>query len=191
MRMGTEKALLVVNPRGQLLIERQLEMIAALQPYECLLSCRYDQELPVPFGVRTILDNGASGPLGGVTAILRESHSPFVFVLGLDLGRMSLATLRHMVMTARKDPNTGLVPRTSDGIQPTAALLPRSLGKLAKERIVARTDLSLQGLMRAGVEAGLLRWYDVKPEDEPRFANWNRPSDVKLSADEEASEPAS
>lgn len=178
MRMGREKALVAVNPRGQLLIDRQIQMLASLHPYEQLISCRYDQQLPVPETVRKVLDNGAHGPIGGVTAVLRAAQTPFVLFLGLDHGRMNLATLRHLVMEARKDSATGVVPRTSDGIQPTVTILPRELAAMAKARIDAGDDLSLQGLMRAGVEADLLRWYDVSPEDEPRFANWNRPGDV-------------
>lgn len=185
VRMGKEKALLVVNMRGQLLIERQLELLAALHPYEQLVSCRYDQELPVPSDVRKVLDYGAHGPIGGVTAVLRSAQSPFVLILGLDHGKMNLATLRHIVVEARKDTATGVVARTSDGIQPTVALLPRELAAMAKARIDAGGDLSLQGLMRAGVEADLLRWYDVKPADEKRFANWNRPSDVAPAKEDE------
>lgn len=187
--MGKEKAFLVVNPRGQTLIERQLELLAALHPYERLVSCRFDQQLPVPADVRMVLDYGNAGPLGGVAAVLRAAQTPFVLILGLDLGKMSLAMLRRIVMEARRDSVTGVVPRTSDGIQPTAAILPRELAAMAKARLDAGKDLSLQGLMRAGVEADLLRWYDVKPEDEPRFANWNRPRDVSAPGEDTANSP--
>jgi len=188
-RMGQEKALLVVNSRGQTLLERQLALLGALNPREILLSCRYEQGLPVRDDVREVHDQGTAGPLGGVTAVLHAIYTPFVVILGVDMARMSLAVLRRLVLAAREtSPAVGIVPRTSFGPQPTAAVLPRKLAPLARVRLRSRRDLSLQALVRDGVNAGLLQWLDMDAEDEPRFANWNRPSDVPPIPDAEEEE---
>lgn len=177
-RMGRDKALLPVAGHPTLL-QRQFAVLASLAPLEVLLSCRPDQPLPAPPGVRRIHDAGTEGPLAGLAALLEAMRGDMLLVLAVDLGRMSSGILARMLATLPPDGRTGLAPRSSRGVEPLAALYPRHLAADARRRLQAGHDRSLTGFVRAAVDASHLLWFDVPPEDEPHFSNWNSPADLR------------
>lgn len=174
--MGRDKALLPEPVHGTLL-QRQLAAVAALSPAEVLLSCRPDQRLPAPPSVRCIHDAGTLGPLGGLAALLEAMRGDMLLVLAVDLGRISPAMLERLVVAAA--PGRGVVPRTSRGAEPLAALYPAALVAEARARVEAGSDLALHTFVEAGVRGGQLRWLDLAPADEAAFANWNTPDDLR------------
>jgi molybdopterin-guanine dinucleotide biosynthesis protein A len=176
-RMGRDKAKVATG--GRSLLERQLAVLEAVRPGERIVSCREDQHLAVPSGVRLVFDDGAAGPLGGVAAILRAASAPAVLVLAVDLGCIEASLLRKLAARAAVDGSVGVAPRSAGGIEPLVAVYPRALLELVEERLHDARDLSMHSLTRAAASAGLLRWYDVPVFEEPQFANWNRPIDVR------------
>lgn len=175
-RMGREKALLPMRAHASLL-ERQIELVRSLRPIEVLVSCRPQQRLLLPLGLRRVHDDGQAGPLGGVAAALRAMSGEALLVVGVDLAGMPEATLRRIVSAADRDGSIGVIPRSSRGAEVLASVLPRSVLSLAAGQLAAGTDFSLQTLARSTVGSGLARWFEIAVFEEPAFANWNRPSD--------------
>jgi molybdenum cofactor guanylyltransferase len=176
-RMGREKVSLPVEGYASLL-ERQLSVLAALEPAEIIVSCRPDQDLQVAPGARCVFDDGTCGPLGGIAATLRATRADLVLFLAIDLGRITPKMLKQIAEAASSDGFHGVVPRTPQRIEPLAALLPRTLLPFATAQLAARDELSMCQLIQTGVDAGLLGWLDVPACDAPLFANWNRPGDL-------------
>jgi len=173
--MGRDKALLPDAGYGTLL-ERQLAVLATLEPEEILLSCRPDQSLPAPAVARRVHDAGTQGPLGGLAALLAAMQGDMLLVLAVDLGRITPEMLARLA--AATTWGCGVVPRSAAGPEPLAALYPASLAAEAQERLAAGNDLSLHGFIRAGIAAGHLRWFDLSAEHAALFANWNTPEDL-------------
>jgi molybdopterin-guanine dinucleotide biosynthesis protein A len=176
-RMGRDKALLPTREHGTLLA-RQLDLLATLAPHEILLSCRPNQVLPAPDFVRRIHDDGSHGPLAGVASLLTAARGDLILVLAVDLGGMTAEVLSRLVAAATVFPHVGVVPRTSSGPEPLAAIYPTTLAAEASRRLATGEDLSLHGFIRSGIETRQLRWFDIAPADEPLFANWNTPADL-------------
>jgi molybdenum cofactor guanylyltransferase len=178
-RMGRDKARLPVPGHASLLARQLAVLDEALRPHERLVSCRRAQRLELPAGVRTVFDDGAAGPLGGIAEVLRALRGDAVFVLGVDLGCMSAETIRWIAEQADLANGIGVVPVVNDRPEPIAAVLPRRLLAVAEQQLGAGRDLSLRTLVREGVAAGLLRWWQVPEDVAAHFSNWNRPEDVR------------
>lgn len=176
-RMGRDKALLPVASHATLLA-RQLAVVAELHPIETLVSCRPEQRLPLPRSVRVVHDDGSAGPLGGIVALLRAMRGDALFVLGVDLARMTPHLARRIVGAAPFDGSRGVVPCTARGVEPLASLFPRALTPLAEEQLATRADLSLHRLLVRGVECGLVYFLEVAASDLSAFANWNHPREA-------------
>jgi len=179
--MGVDKASLRV-PGHPSLLHRQIGVARSLGPVEICLSCRPDQRRWAPPDVRAVVDDGTSGPLGGLAAVLGAARGDAVLLLGVDLACMTPLLLQQIAASAAIDGSRGAVPRTRRGIEPLAAVYPRRARPLVLERLQSRRRLSMRTLAEALHEAGLIRWHSVAPWDEFQFANLNRPTDLVLAA---------
>ena len=174
--MGRDKALLPDAQHGNLL-QRQLTLLAAIEPAEMLVSCRAGQELPsLPSAVKLVFDTGADGPLGGVAALLEQASGDRLLVIAVDLGALTQDFLRALV--AKATATSGIVPRSRRGLEPLAAIYPTRLAASARSRLARGGDLSLQGFLQHALDDGTMRAWDVPDDAEGVLANWNTPEDV-------------
>jgi molybdopterin-guanine dinucleotide biosynthesis protein A len=97
--------------------------------------------------VLVIHDNGEAGPLGGIVALLRAMHGDALFVLGVDLARMTPQVARRIVGAAPFDGSRGVIPRHARGLEPHAALFTRAIAPIGEAQLAARRDLSLHTLI--------------------------------------------
>jgi molybdopterin-guanine dinucleotide biosynthesis protein A len=172
-RMGRDKALLEVD--GSPLWRRQREVLAAAGASEIYLSVRPEQEWArSASGFAACLYDAlpGCGPIAGLTAALERSDAPLVGVLAIDMAAMSSAWFSALL--AQRETGRGVVGRHGDRFEPLAAVYPRSVMFLAWEAI-ARKEFSLQRLVAAAVERGLLAVREIAPAERPWFENWNEP----------------
>ena len=181
-RMGRDKALLEIG--GHPLWWVQWQKLRVLQPARLIMSARTGQEVPVPPPPALVVRDAVAdiGPLGGLIACLEtiqfDGPDALLLVLGVDLPRMPAALLQDLVFAA--DAGCGVVIRNGDCHEPLVAVYPAALLEVARRR--ARLGHhSLQGLVRDGLERGLLDEVTLRslgdwPEEV--FANLNTPDDV-------------
>lgn len=172
-RMGRDKALLEVD--GTALWARQRDVLARAGAAEIFLSARPGQ--PWTRGVTgftaVVQDSWPnSGPLAGLTAGLERASHPHVAVLAIDLPRISAAWFATLL--ADCSPGVGVVGRYGEFFEPLAAVYPREMRWLAGEAL-ARGELSLQHLLKAGVAQGRLRVRNLTDLEIALFENWNEP----------------
>ncbi|MCU0779804.1 MAG: NTP transferase domain-containing protein [Akkermansiaceae bacterium] len=107
-RMGTDKAALV-HPDGRPLARRTLDLLAAADCAQVLVSLRHDQPVPpqIPASPATGIvrdpDGGSCGPLAGILAAMRLHPEADWLVAACDLPRLDLATLRHLTASRLPD----------------------------------------------------------------------------------------
>lgn len=176
-RMGRDKAFLRIE--GTRLIDRQLALLRALGAQEGIVSGRRGVNYRVR-PARVVLDCApGSGPAAGILTGLQACHSPFLFVLAVDLPKISLPFAVQLVQ--RVTGACGVVPRNSRGYEPLAAIYPRALSALWAPMLAAG-ECSLQALVRAAVAAGQLSVWDLTEDEAGALANWNSPGDWSPSA---------
>jgi molybdopterin-guanine dinucleotide biosynthesis protein A len=170
-RMGRDKALLPL-PDGRLLWQRQLSVLQALTPAELFISGPAKDGYPA--AVPRLADAAPGlGPLGGIAAALRVMRAPLLVVLAIDLPMMTADFLRQLLVRCAS--GRGYVPRHVEPgwYEPLAAVYPALCVDLAEAQ-VRGADRSMQAFVRAA--GSLVEPYDIAPEEEPLFVNWNEPS---------------
>jgi molybdopterin-guanine dinucleotide biosynthesis protein A len=180
-RMGRDKALLEVD--GQPLWWLQWQKLRALQPRRLLVSARTGQDVPVPPPPALVVRDAVAdiGPLGGLIACLQQIQldgpEALLLVLAVDLPRLPAALLQDLVFSA--DPGCGAVIAHDGRHEPLAAVYPPAVLDVAQRR--ARLGhYSLQGLVREGLERGLLDEVSLRglgDWPEQVFTNLNTPED--------------
>jgi molybdopterin-guanine dinucleotide biosynthesis protein A len=113
--------------------------------------------------------------LGGLEALLRTSESELVFVLAVDLPRISSTLIQKIASLAKQPGGTGLVPRAGDEIESLVAVYPKAMLLLAQERLQGSTDHSMQSLVKEAAKLGFLNWYEIQEHERQEFSNWNLP----------------
>jgi molybdenum cofactor guanylyltransferase len=175
-RMGTDKAF--VPWQGLPLWEHQMEKLTALGANELLLSCRKEQVFPAFANIIRVEDKWPdAGPLGGVGSCLSACTAPLLVVLGIDLPLMPREFLQHLIHESTPECGAVVVSSGGEYYEPLAAVYPRAMSVLAEEQIAAGR-LSMQGFIRLGVEAGLLR-VPALPLEREWFTNVNTPEDAR------------
>lgn len=181
-RMGCDKALVEVD--GQPMWWIQWQKLRGLHPVRLVLSGRAGQDVPVPPPPVVVVRDRIEGigPLAGLLACLEmiqlDGPGALVVVLGVDLPRLPLALLQDLVFAA--DPGCGVVVRNGIHYEPLAAVYPAEMLEVARRRARAGQH-GLQGLVRAGLELGLLEETTLRSlGDWPVevFANLNTPEDI-------------
>lgn len=170
-RMGRDKALLEVD--GVPLWRRQGDVLRRAGATEMFLSARPDQPwVASTSGFDAVLHDAlpGCGPIAGITAALERMTHPHLAVLAIDLPAIGPAWFS--ALSGQISPGVGVVGRHGGFFEPLAAVYPRALKWLAWETI-ARGEYSLQVLLRAAAEKGLMRIHDLGPDEVPWFLNWN------------------
>ncbi len=173
IRMRRDKALL--EHGGGRLWQRQLDVLERAGAKQIFLSAREDQEWAATApGFASVVRDAIpdSGPLGGIVAGLEQCGQGLLAVLAVDLPHMTPAWFATLL--AECAPGRGAVGRKGKWFEPLAAIYPRELLPLARAAL-ERRELSLQKLLAAGVEQGLLRVREISAGEAALFTNWNEP----------------
>lgn len=175
-RMGRDKAFLTLAD-GTTLVAHQAALLRSLHVNDLLISARPHTDYGVPGAHRVYDAVPDAGPLAGISAALAHSTQPHLLALAVDLPRITAALLKSLLDSIT--PGVGAVPSTPRGFEPLCAVYPNTPdSRAALAAALASTDLSLQHLLRAAVNAGWMRAVPVAETDLPLFANWNSPEDV-------------
>jgi molybdopterin-guanine dinucleotide biosynthesis protein A len=154
-RMGTDKALLRLTPDGPTLIETVIGRLheAGIPPSFVVTNRpgRYSW-LDVP---EVVDERDGVGPLGGILTALHNSPHPRILIVACDMPLLNPTLLRYMAHLP--------VAR--------GALVPRYCrdGREVIEPLHAIYSARCAGLLRARVEAGLLRVKDAIGALDPKF----------------------
>jgi molybdopterin-guanine dinucleotide biosynthesis protein A len=174
IRMHRDKALLEQD--GRLMWQRQLDLLRQTGAAEIFLSAREAQTwAETAEGFTAVVRDPApdAGPLGGIAAALERATAGHLAVLAVDLPRMQAEWFAQL--RSQCAPGGGAVGRNGKFFEPLAAIYPRELLPLAQAALENR-QLSLQKLLGAGVEQGLLRVWDIGDAERALFTNWNEPA---------------
>jgi molybdopterin-guanine dinucleotide biosynthesis protein A len=173
-RMGRDKAGVCID--GTPLWQRQLDTLLALEPAELLISGRADGPY-AGCGVPVAVDElEGRGPLGGIVTALRQMKGEWLLVLAIDLPAMSSAFLSGLIGQADRE-GRGIVPETCDGMEPVAAIYPRTVLPIAEQCLFGE-EHSMRCFVRRAVDAGLVIVQRVRDDNRPLFRNVNTPEDL-------------
>ena len=171
-RMGRDKTSLEIA--GQPLWRRQIETLRALSPEQLMISGP-PREAWREFEIVADVIAGA-GPLAGVATALRKCSSPHLVVLAVDLPAMSADFLRSLLSRCSDD--QGVVPRSSRGFEPLAAVYPVRCVALAATNLMSR-DFSMASFVQGALRKKLVCEHAISPPEEHLFANLNTPTDYE------------
>ena len=129
-RMGSDKAFVALN--GRTLLQRVLDTARTVTPNVHIVG---DPAKFAPFAP-TIADIfPGCGPLAGIHAALRSSHTDLNLILAVDLPLVPPALLELLATQAEASPSVVTVPRTFHGWQPLCAIYRRTFADLAEEAL--------------------------------------------------------
>lgn len=177
-RMRTDKAMLPIA--GQPAWARQLQVLREAGAAEVFLSARADQrwvtEPEVTSHFKAVVWDAVPdcGPLGGIAAVLGHAAHPYLAVLAIDLPAMEASWFQLLLARAAEGGGVGVVGRRDGHFEPLAALYPRELDPLVGRAFAAGAN-SLQRLLREAVAQGLMRVWEITPEQAGMFENRNEP----------------
>ena len=167
--MRTDKAALEIA--GEPLWQRQVHLLLSLEPAELFVAG------PAREGCITIPDaQPESGPLAGLVSGLRDCSAPLLFVLAVDLPRMTSRYLRQLI--ARSSKTCGVVPEQ----QPVCAIYPKRALALAEQCLLGG-EYSMQRFAARCLKEGLVKEETIARTDEALFFNLNTPEDLRALND--------
>jgi molybdopterin-guanine dinucleotide biosynthesis protein A len=173
-RMGRDKAFLEFD--GRPLWRRQIDTLRALTPEQLMIAGPPREEWR-EFEIVPDVIAGA-GPLAGLATALRRSTAPRLLVLAVDLPEMTPDFLRSLLAGCSEA--QGVVPRSSRGLEPLAAVYPLRCAALAAASLLDR-DFSMEGFVCRGLREKLLSERVLTSAEEHLFANLNTPADYERS----------
>ena len=115
--------------------------------------------------------------MSGIHAALESASQRCLLVLAVDMACISSAFLDHISEMAQD--NMGVVPRLrfgGGGIEPLAAIYPKSARELAASRLQAG-QRSARHFASACVEAGIARFLDVSDSWAGLLRSFNTPAE--------------
>jgi molybdopterin-guanine dinucleotide biosynthesis protein A len=174
-RMGTDKAL--VEFQGRTLLARSLDLARALSANVRIVGSRdkFAQFAPV---VEDEFPN--CGPLGGIHAALRSSHTDLNLVLAVDMPFVTQPLLQYLIAQARETPGVmAVVPRWDAGWQPLCAVYRRKFAVAAEQALRAgrnRIDLLFDADSTQVIEKLDLEAAGFSPDV---FRNMNTPEELQ------------
>ncbi len=171
-RMRTNKAF--IEYEGMPMWRFQIDKLVKLGPDQLFFSIQPGMEFPL--GPWTFVHDRAAdlGPLAGLEAALRQTHSDLVVTLAVDMPRMTTAFLRELL---EESECAGTVPLLNGICCGAAAVYPIRIFPLV-EKILAGKDRSFRRLIDEALEAGLMNAKEIPPLRAALFTNWNSPEDL-------------
>jgi len=132
-RMGRDKAF--VEFEGRTLLARSLDLARAISLNVLIIGSR-DKFAPFAPVVEDEFPN--CGPLGGIHAALRASHTGLTLILAVDMPFIPRSLLQHLIAQALGAPNAmAVVPRGDAGWQPLCAVYRRQFAVAAERALRA------------------------------------------------------
>jgi len=177
-RMGRDKAWL--DFEGELLWRRQLNTLLGLSPEQLMIAGPPREEWS---GYEVIADIMANaGPLAGVAGALRRCATSHLVVLAIDLPNVAADFLRALLVecTAKQ----GIVPRSSAGFEPLAAVYPAGCAALAMH-LLGRGEYSMQQFVQLAIAQEQMCPREIAPNESELFLNLNTPADYERFRDRE------
>jgi molybdenum cofactor guanylyltransferase len=171
-RMGTDKATMAVAGKSAWI--RQLALLRELRPEVLWLSAR-SRPVWCPPELEVILDTPPSrGPLSGLAAALHRLETSHLFVVAIDLPRLTPEMLSRLWSLAQ--PGCGVIPVNDGHYEPLCAVYPKAAAAVA-EASLAANNLSLQNLATRLLDGNLLRMHTLTRGEQPLFHNMNTAAD--------------
>jgi len=171
-RMGHDKALLDLG--GEPLWKRQLHTLRSLRPEEIFISGSPRKQWEDYEVIADEVVNG--GPLAGMAASLHRCTTSHLIVLAVDLPRMTAKYLSSLIDLA--DEGVGVVPVSTLGFEPLAALYPQRCRQIAQD-CLEDGDYSMQNFVRKACDRGWLREQPILPNEVKFFTNLNTLADYE------------
>jgi len=171
-RMGRDKALLECS--GQLLWQRQLEVLRQLRPEEIFWSGHLRPGMPEDIRVISDVQSGA-GPLGGISACFDVVQTDLLLVLAIDLPAMTVDFLQRLL--AQCSDGKGIVAQHGDYFEPLAAIYPATLRSLAASHLDQK-KYALHDFLQVALQQNVLRIWSLDPDEKAFFKNLNHPEDL-------------
>jgi molybdenum cofactor guanylyltransferase len=177
-RMGTDKALLTIN--GVSLLQHQCDTLQKAGISEIILSTREGPPVAIP-GAKTVLDAcGDIGPIAGIAAVLDAASCPVVFMLAVDMPRITPKTIHRVLSLSNED--RGCVPLVHGRHEPLAAAYPRSLLRLVQNQIAAGRH-ALRNLIEKAIATGQMTSLEIADAEAGDFMNCNLPREWQAVLD--------
>ncbi len=171
--MGQDKALLELG--GAPMVTRAARLA---QPYVVSVVIVAPQERYAQLGLEILPDRWpGAGPLGGIATALGSTSAEWNLILGCDLPDLTPEWVAWLISHALESPAHAVVPESSRGLEPLAAMYRQSCGATltaAVERGVRRVTEGLSELMFERVSAS--EWQELDPMG-TLFENVNTPKD--------------
>jgi molybdopterin-guanine dinucleotide biosynthesis protein A len=173
--MGRDKAGIRIGDRS--LADLQIAKLWLAGASEVLLSVRSRRGHVPRADCVVVPDNQPGcGPLGGLLSCLDRMKTDILLACAVDLPLVEAEGLSRLV--SRASASRGIVYQNSDGwFEPLLAVYPRSITTLAKQQI-ADSRFSLQALLSAAVETGLMGVQPLPRSQRMRLMNINTPEDL-------------
>jgi molybdenum cofactor guanylyltransferase len=170
-RMRTNKAF--IKYQGIPMWRFQIDKLVKLDPEQLFLSVQQGAEFPS--GPWSFVHDRSTelGPLGGLEAALRQTHSEFLLTLAVDMPRMTVNYLSDLL---EQSGSAGTVPLLDGFYCGAAAVYPVRILPLVEEILVGK-DRSFQRLIGEAVKIGMLKAKEIPASQATLFANWNSPED--------------
>ena len=171
-RMRINKALLEYE--GLPMWRFQINKLAELGPDQLFFSVQAGTEFPL--GPWTFVHDRSAdlGPLGGLEAALRQTHSDFLITLAVDMPGMTVNFLRELL---EQSGSAGTVPALDGFYWGAAAVYPVRILALV-ERILVAKDRSFQRLIGEALKSGMMNVKEIPASQAALFTNWNSPEDL-------------
>jgi molybdopterin-guanine dinucleotide biosynthesis protein A len=171
---GINKSLVDVG--GVTVINRILDTLQPL--FGEIILAGWPEGDPVPGGVITVKDNyPGKGPLAGIEAALRITHSPALFVFGGDMPWLSPGLIGEQAADYLNNPSDIQAARFEGFLEPLHSVYSRKIHPL------------LAGYLEGGGNPAIIdfykivstRFYDLPPTTTTRKAltNINNPGDIE------------
>lgn len=177
-RMGSDKGLLTIN--GISLLQHQCATLRRAGISELILSTRRDSPVVIS-GTKTVLDARENiGPIAGIAATLEATSCPVVFMLAVDMPRITSKTIQYILSLSNED--RGCVPNVHGRHEPLAAAYPRSLLPLVENQIAAGRH-ALRNLIEEAIAAGRMTSLEIEDADAGHFLNCNHPGEWQAFLD--------
>src|ERR1700722_7373769 len=174
-RMGSDKAFLEFE--GRTLLARSLELARTLSP-NVLIGGSRDKFAPFATVVEDEFPN--CGPLGGIHAVLRASHTNLNLILAVDMPSIPRALLQLLIAEALGAPGLmAVVPRWDEAWQPLCAVYRRRFAVAAEEALRAgrnKIDLLFGSASTRIIEKDELKKAGFSPDV---FRNMNTPEELQ------------
>jgi molybdopterin-guanine dinucleotide biosynthesis protein A len=166
-RMGQDKATL--EWEGQVLWQRQIELLESLNPAQLLISGRPDGPyVGSMYDVIFDMDNNL-GPLSGLNSLLLKCKTSRLLVLAVDMPWMTKEILEKLLSF-----EDGVIPELNGFWEGAAAVYPSDIMPQVRN-ILQSPDRSLQSLARLALNCGFIDTWPVPDEIAPCFRSWNQP----------------